>query len=82
MATLKRQQESLGIHQILIEMASSRGFSDFILGAIKYAKNSPKMVIFVHSDFSSFLPITLVQNNKFDSNNDASNKLLNFLEFS
>ena len=47
---------------MVIEMASPRGFSYFILGAEKYAKNCPKMVIFVHSDFSSFLPITLVQN--------------------
>ena len=33
------------------EMASPRGFSDFILEAEIYAKNCPKMVIFVHSDF-------------------------------
>ena len=34
------------------EMASPRGFPDFILGAETYAKkNCPKMVIFVHSDF-------------------------------
>ena len=33
------------------EMASPRGFPYFILGAEKYAKNCPKMVIFVHSDF-------------------------------
>ena len=36
---------------MVIEMASPRGFPDFILGAEKYAKNCPKMVIFVHSDF-------------------------------
>ena len=36
---------------MIIEMASPRGFSDFILKAEIYAKNCPKMVIFVHSDF-------------------------------
>ena len=39
---------------MVIEMASPRGFPDFILGAKKYSKNCPKMVIFVHSDFYSF----------------------------
>ena len=39
---------------MVIEMASPRGFPDFILGAEKYSKNCPKMVIFVHSDFYSF----------------------------
>ena len=33
---------------MLIVMASPRGYSDFILEAEKYAKNFPKMVVFVH----------------------------------
>ena len=36
---------------MVIEMASPRGFQDFILGAEKYAKICPKIAIFVHSDF-------------------------------
>ena len=47
---------------MVIEIASPRGFQDFILGAKKYAKNCLKMVIFVDSDFLSFSPITLAQN--------------------
>ena len=36
---------------MVIVMASPRGFLDFILEADKYAKNCPKMVIFVHFNF-------------------------------
>jgi len=45
---------------MIIEMASPKGFSHFILKAEKYAKNCPKIVTFVHSDFERFLPISRV----------------------
>ena len=50
MATLLKGTVMTRCVFMVIEMALPRGFSYFILGAEKDAKNCTKMVIFVHSD--------------------------------
>ena len=64
MATLLKRTQitryAPNFSDMVIVMASPMGFSDFILEAEKYAKICPKMVIFVHLDFLSFLPISRI----------------------